>query len=307
MLLEAKKTKIVDRLQQRIHDLPLLPEVVLALLRLDPGDDNYFEDVVRLVRSDPTLAARLLRYANSPAISPTSKVAKIDQALQLVGCEAAVGIAVADSIMRTLMPRHDWELDLWRHAFDVACLMQELAPLVESGHIDPERAYLFGLLHDIGRFILYLEAPVDLRAIGETSWESQQALIDAELEICGISHAELGYLAIRKWGLEDEMAIAARFHHSSKSAAGDVDAEQLAMVRLLQDADWIGVMLALRVDLWRSASVDGLRALLRPPQVQSRYDVGRDDVIDLIKVALTRSEHMQTVLGIAPAAAAAVR
>jgi len=288
----------LSRLQERIDHLPLLPDVVIALLRLDARKDDYFDKVVALVHADPAFATRLLRYANSAAIAPTRPVTTLERALLMVGCEGAVGLVVAHSAARVFVPRHEWERALWRHAFDVACLTQTLAPHVTGAAIDSEQAYLFGLLHDIGRFILYLEAPEDLRAIDETGWETPKALIDAERAVCGFTHAELGYLAMRKWRLPHDLALAVRYHHSPQAAAAEVDAAGLPLVALLQDTDWISVELALRADLWRTLSPAELGDLLKPPKLRTRFSIAQAELTALVRQALDRSAEMQNALGL---------
>jgi len=292
----ASRRATLERLESRIDQLPLLPDVVVGLLRLDPLADDYFDRVAALIRSDPAFATRLLRYANSASLAATRPVSTIDQSLMLVGCKGAVELGLGHSAMRVFVPSHDWERDLWRHAFDVACLMQAFSSSVATRPMDAHKAYLFGLLHDIGRFILYLEAPEALRRVDEMAWSTPQELINAETAICGFTHAELGYLAIRKWRLPDELAEVVRYHHLLP------DDPRLATLRpvihLTQDADWLSVTLAVQLDLWRSLSAAELHARLAPRQLLSRYGLADDDAVALVRDALQRSTHMQRALGI---------
>lgn len=293
----ADKRTTLERLESRIDQLPLLPDVVVRVLHLDPLADDYFEQVVSLILSDPAFAMRLLRYANSASLAAAQPVTTIEHALMLVGCKGAVGLVVGQSAMRVFVPSHDWERDLWRHAFDVACLMQAFASIGSAPQLDPHQAYLFGLLHDIGRFILYLEAPDDLRTVDETAWTSPQALIEAETAICGFTHAELGYLAVRKWHLPDELAHFVRYHHIPP---GDPRVEpQLPMIQLVQDADWISVKLAVHQDLWRTLPDAELLSWLAPLQLQRHYGLGDQGATALVRAALQRSAQIQLDLGIA--------
>jgi HD-like signal output (HDOD) protein len=297
-MIEARKQLTLGRLQERIDKLPLLPDVVISLLRLDRRADDYFDKVFALLRSDPAFATRLLRYANSAAIAPAQPVSSLERALMLVGCNGAVSLVVAHSATQVFVPRHDWERDLWRHAFDVACLMRTLAPKVSDASIDPEQAYLFGLLHDIGRFVLYLEAPDELRDVDETEWDSPEALIEAERSICGFTHAELGYLAMRKWHLPSNLAFAVRHHHSPRLAVNEVAAADIPLIWLVRDADWISVVLAMRNERWRSMnSADWLDAL-GPLPFAGRFGAGHDELVALIKHSLGESREMQIAMGL---------
>lgn len=293
----ARGRSTLERLESRVNQLPLLPDVVVALLRLDPLADDYFDRVAALVRADPAFAMRLLRFANSASLAAARPVGTIDQALMLVGCRGAVELVLGHSAMRVFVPQHDWERDLWRHAFDVACLMQAFAAMVASRPMDAHKAYLFGLLHDIGRFILYLEAPDELRRVDETSWSTPQELIDAETAICGFTHAELGYLAVRKWRLPEELAEVVRDHHLSP---GDPRLAPLRpVIQLIQDADWLSMTLAVHQDLWRSLATAELLARMAPRDLRARYGLADESLLDLVRRALQHSVHMQQSLGIA--------
>jgi putative nucleotidyltransferase with HDIG domain len=297
---EASRRATLSRLEERVDQLPLLPEVVVGLLRLDPTADEYFDQVASLVRSDPAFATRLLRYANSAAAAPAQRIGTLEQALVFVGCRGVLGLIVSHSSMKVFVPRGEWERDLWRHAFDVACLMQSLAATGAGATVDPDKAYLFGLLHDIGRFILYLEAPEDLRSVDETDWASPDELIAAEQAICGFTHAELGYLAVRKWRLPDELALAIRYHHSLPDDPASLRLSDV--IRLIQDADRISMALAVRRDLWRTMTDDELRLRLETSALRGAFGVDWRRSVTLVRQALARSAQMQRALGItAPA------
>jgi putative nucleotidyltransferase with HDIG domain len=299
MAVETRQKPTLDRLRERLDQLPVLPTVVVDLLRLDPNAEDYFERVAALIRADPAFAAKLLRYANSAAVSRTHAVNSVETALMLTGARGAVNLIVGQSAAQVFLPHHEWERSLWRHATDVASLMQALAPRVAGVRIDPDKAYLFGLLHDIGRFVLYLEAPEELRIVDETEWETPEALIKAEQSICGFTHAELGFLALRKWALPEAFALAVRHHHSANIVPTDVAPGDLPLVRLLQDADWIAVKLALRADLWRTMPAADLRAMLVPARLHVQFNLTPDDLAALVRQALASSERIQQSLALA--------
>jgi HD-like signal output (HDOD) protein len=234
----------LKRLEGRIRELPILPAVIISLLVLDPADPGYFDHVVAYVNGDPGFAARLLQYANSAAMAPPKPITTINSALIRVGARGAVELIVAHSAARIFLPRKEWERGLWVHATLVGWMMRSLSPLLAGERANPDAAYLFGLLHDIGRFVLYLEAPDDLRAVDETDWDSPEALVQAETEICGFTHAELGYLALRKWSLPDSLALAVRYHHTTPFPPPGFPAEYVGISGLLHDADWLAVSIA---------------------------------------------------------------
>jgi putative nucleotidyltransferase with HDIG domain len=288
----------LQQLEQRVSQLPLLPNMVMQLMQLDPAADDYFDRVVELLRSDPAFVVRLLNFANSAALAPASPVASLEQALMLVGCGGAVRLVLGHSAIQIFLPRHPWEKDLWRHAFDVALLAETLAPFVVDAFVDPHSAYLAGLLHDIGRFVLYLQAPDELRRVDETGWGSPQALIDAEIRLCGYTHAELGFLALRKWRLAEPLPEIVRHHHDPLPIRADLAPSDATLISLLHDADWLSMKLSMRSSCWSSMGTEQIAAMLAPPQVGTHLSLARTAQVELVRAALASSHAQQLAMGL---------
>ena len=294
-----KRDLVLARIQGRIQQLPLLPSVLMRALRLDLNAEDLFDRLLALLRADPAFAVRLMRIANSASVSPAKEVRTLNQALTVVGCNATINLITLHSAMRVFVPSHDWERDLWRHAFDVACLMQSLALKLKSG-IDPDQAYLAGLLHDIGRFILYLEAPEALREVDETAWSTPQQLVEAEMAICGFDHAELGFLALQKWTLPLTLALTVRYHHVNQSHKIEMPEQVRPIILLLQFADWISFKWALHGELWRTASTEEISRMLREIQCRAPINLLPSQLLALVRGALEQSKRMQVAFDLAP-------
>ncbi|MDE2477946.1 MAG: HDOD domain-containing protein [Betaproteobacteria bacterium] len=231
----------LDRLEKRLEDLPMLPDVVHRLMSLRQDSYDYFDQVAQALHADPGFATRLLQYANSAALGAGRPITSIQEAMLRVGARGAVDLVLAHSAARIFVPGNEWEKTLWKHSIDVAWLMRKLSVLAVDHRGEPDEAYVFGLLHDIGRFVLYLEAPEELRSVEETDWATPEELIEAEIRICGFTHSELGYLALRKWRLPDALAEAVRWHHTQPLPLDKIDGRYRALNELLQEADWIAV------------------------------------------------------------------
>ncbi len=219
-----------ERLERRINELPVLPTVVSRLMTLDRDADGFFDEVLDLVESDPTFAARVLAAANSAASSPRSPIDSVRAALARLGGAGVSSMLLSVAVARVFVPRDEWEKSLWRHALQVAAAARELA-LTTRGCLDPDQAYTIALLHDIGRIVLFGEAPDALRRIDERSWNSPTELIGLELEICGLTHSELGQMACRQWGLPDHIGTVILHHHDRVDALDETVGRPLAAVR----------------------------------------------------------------------------
>lgn len=293
--MDARQTTTIAKLQRHLDDLPVLPVVLVGLLNASPDSDTYFEEVEQLVSSDPAFATRLLRYANSAASAPSHPIMKVHEALSRLGCTMAVNLILAASAAKVFVPRHQWAKDLWVHALDVGALARALVPLApRNPKVDAEEAYVCGLLHDIGRFILYLEAPESLRKIDEHDWGTPAELVFAEQEICGFTHAELGGIAAQKWGLPASMAEVIRYHHEPPPAA---TAPSLArLVELVRAADWIDVALAKRGG-FRAMNDEAIRETLAKAQVLDGYTVDAR-FVRAVRGALDDADRLRLTLGL---------
>ncbi len=214
----------IAKLEQRLTDLPVLPVVLLELMRLDPHADDHYEQVSRLIARDPALATRVIRVANSAELARGRVVANLGGAIQLMGSVNCANLVLAESVVRVFAPRHGWERALWLHAIGVAVLAKALAASALVPGADPELCYLAGLLHDIGRFVLYLEAPDELRAVDETAWTTPEELLASEQRVCGFNHIELGFRAVTKWGLPPPLPLLIRHHHARPPYVSEVGA-----------------------------------------------------------------------------------
>jgi putative nucleotidyltransferase with HDIG domain len=297
-----KQKPIVRKLERHLEELPLLPAVVFKLMTLDPAQDRYFEQVTDLIGRDPAFASRVLRVANSAAIgpnisragspdagpgtaqSPPHGITKIHDAIMRLGARGAVEVVVVHSITRVLLPRTQWERDLWIHALSVGTLARGLARYMKTP-VNPDVAYLAGLLHDLGRFVLYLEAPEELRAIDETAWETPAQLIATEKRLCGFTHAELGFLAAQRWQLPTDLAVLIQYHHSDPGPPL-VPPQLVPLIHLVRVADWIAVLFSKRD--WEHASDDELSSLV-VPHVGRLFTADAAHLVQEVRAALAQA------------------
>jgi putative nucleotidyltransferase with HDIG domain len=211
--LDPRGAATLASFERRLEELPMLPAVVARLLALDHHSDSFFEEVLRLTEEDPPFTLRILRLANSAAYAPAQPVTRVRQAVALFGAERIASLATSMAVLKLIVPATRGDRYLWSHAIEVACAAREIAFLARDREIEPEYAYLCGLLHDIGRFILLQELPEKLKAVDESRWESFGALVEAERRICGFDHAELGWRACCHWGIPEAISNVVREHH----------------------------------------------------------------------------------------------
>jgi len=231
----AHDANLRTRLLRRIDALPVLPTVVSKLMALDRHEPRYFEQILALIESDPTFAARVLASANSAADAPRARITSVRRALTRLGSTKAYNTILTVALSRVFVPRDDWEKSLWRHALQVAVTLRTLVQASPRADIRTDEAYTAGLLHDVGRFVLFSEAPSSLREIDESDCRSASELLARERSICGITHAEVGALACERWQLPEPLVSVIRRHH--ETIPSDADDEVAALIQGVQFTD----------------------------------------------------------------------
>lgn len=237
-----EKSSELIALQEKIGELPLLPQVLVGILQLNSDSDDYFDKFESLSKEDPGLALKLLALANSALSSPADAISSIRGALIRMGVSRIMGLVTSLAVQRVFMPTKKSQVRLWQHSIVVAVIAEHFAKLMPELKIDPAEAYLVGLLHDIGRFIMFEHASENLLKVDEENWSSPDQLASADIKIFKFTHSELGYLTCKFWQLPDIIADAARDHHkdiSIKVVPGSID----AMIMCVQFADRLAMAL----------------------------------------------------------------
>jgi putative nucleotidyltransferase with HDIG domain len=238
-------------INQRLGALPTLPTVVVQLLDLSPDDARYLDEVRRLAATDPTFAARVIEYANraSHYHSGGTAILNLTHAIAWLGVRQISSLVISMALLDAFPPQSDADRALWQHSVQVAVIARELARVTPGQQLDPDHLYLAGLLHDIGRFVIFLALPEGLARIDEHRWQTPRELILAEMATCATNHAAVGAEACAKWQLPEDITAVVRHHHDyhlPTDAAGDIWVHK--KIRLIQIADYFSMWLMARGD-----------------------------------------------------------
>jgi putative nucleotidyltransferase with HDIG domain len=198
-----------------ISTAPAIMAPLLDLMRL-PSEKISIEKVVELVSFDGAIAAQCLRLANSPLFGRRQSET-VRSAVMALGLERVRSILFG-LCMNRVIPRDKWVIEpvaFWRHSLGCALVTQRMAKRIE--YPNPEKAYLAGLLHDLGflvNSVLYTE---DFRKCLRLAAERHMPLHVVEEKVLGFTHGDSGQLLLEQWGLPKEMADAAGCHHDMTS------------------------------------------------------------------------------------------
>jgi HD-like signal output (HDOD) protein len=209
-----------------LKEVPPFRPVAVQLLNLVSDMSQPLARVVALLRTDAVLTAEVLRLANSPLLGCRSEIKNILQALAFLGTDR-INSLIVTTAMRGLAGPSGGNLAraCWRHNLATAVICERLA---SSLRINPERGYMAGLIHDIGRLALLRAFPNYEEALTEAAAEGQN-LLATERALYGMDHTEAGRWLLAQWGCPLDLQIVAS-QHENPGATGGRDRELVCLV-----------------------------------------------------------------------------
>lgn len=192
----------------RIHSLPTLPQVVKKLTTMVESPDVSAQDVGKLISSDQVLGAKVLRLVNSPFYGFPGRISSITHAIILLGFNVIKGVVLSASVF-DLMEQS--MVGLWKHSLGSASIAGTLSRKLGLG--EPEEIATACLLHDIGKVLVCFSLKDDYDLIIGMVASKECTFREAELEVLGVDHADIGGWLAREWNLPDRLVIPIEFHH----------------------------------------------------------------------------------------------
>jgi len=197
--MEVKAKILTPMLDQMINDgdieVPMLPEVANKAVTLAQDPDSNANEMANLISSDQSLAAHVMRIANSAAYTPNASLTSLQQAIARLGMALISEIAVAASIGTKMFntPGHEDHIaHIWKHALASALWAKEIARKIRS---NVETSFLSGLLHSVGR-------PVVVQACLDISIKQGIGLSTEELYYLEDQYYQkVGAAVIDNWGM----------------------------------------------------------------------------------------------------------
>ncbi len=214
----------VEQVLAQLETLPPMAPVVTRILALTEDPQHRIRDLAQLVASDPSLTARVLSVCGKASVAARPCGLTAETAVGLLGFDAIRRITLASKVMEVFgVPRDPGDgpgLDreaFWRHCLAVACAARRIAESCAAG-IDAEEAFLFGLLHDIGKIALDCALPKSYARVLRHCREARAEITDSERTILGVDHTVAGRHLAERWGLPPRLAEVIWLHHHPSEA-----------------------------------------------------------------------------------------
>lgn len=206
-------------LVKRAPDLGSPPLVYRRLMAIIDDPRAGADDVAHVISQDVALTVRLLRLVNSAFFSLGRRVDTVSEAVGAVGTTRVRDLALATSVtsfFRNVPPELIHAADFWRHS--LACGVGARAIASHCGVRDVEHFFVAGMLHDVGRLVLYIAAPSEARAILDHASLREIPLYEAERDLTGFDHGTVGGALMESWNMPASLTEAVALHHQPDSA-----------------------------------------------------------------------------------------
>ncbi|MGZ8461034.1 MAG: sensor domain-containing diguanylate cyclase [Candidatus Deferrimicrobiaceae bacterium] len=215
--------------------LPSPPVVAVRLLEAIRKETPSFRDFAAIIGSDPALAAKILKVANSSFYSLSQKVSSIERALAVLGLNVVKSIALSFVVAGSVRGREQggFEYDyFWKRSVTAGVAAELVSPLFNH---PKDESFLTGLLQDIGIAVLYSCKPSEYLLLMEERKITGEPIHVMERKLFGFDHQEVGSEILKSWGLSENIYVPIRFHHGGEPQP---DAHRV-MSRILELSDRI--------------------------------------------------------------------
>ncbi len=207
-----------EYIQQVLQGISVPPQpqimVDLQMEQVMPSPD--LRAIAKLISQDPGLSGALLKLVNSPFFGLTNRIASIQQAVNLLGCNTVINLINAQSIRGELTDEAIVTLNrFWDTAQDVAMTCLTLAKRI--GYHSPDEAYTLGLFHNCGIPLMLKRFPNYMAVLEEAyaSATDERRVVDTENRLLNTNHAVVGYFTAKSWNLPLHLCEAIASHHNA--------------------------------------------------------------------------------------------
>ncbi len=281
-------TNIAD-IVDRVDALPALPGTALKLMAIINDPDSTVEQIVATIKYDQAVTGEVLRLCNSAHYGLGREVTSLNDAMMCLGTATVLQLVLAVHTSAVLSnEQKGYGLDpgaLWRHSVAVALAAGLLSKKMRL--TNASLVFTAGLLHDVGKVVLNEYVAEEFAEIARMVKEEKKSFSEAEHDVLGFSHQEVGGIVAEKWNLPDPIARCIRYHHTP----GELDPPD-TLVDAVHLANCICLLMGVGLGedglYCRADSAVLQRHDLKEQDIES---VGADMLIELVRVEQVASER----------------
>lgn len=200
-------------------DIASLPDIFFKVNEMVEDPHCSASDIGDVIKNDAAFTARLLRLVNSPFFGFPSRIDTVSRAITVIGTRELRDLILATSVVKNFagIPADLVTMDhFWRHSIYCGLLARIIA--TRCREVNLERFFVAGLLHDIGSLLIYRKLPELARETLNRTNYNGQVLHQAESEVLGFNHADVGGELLRTWKLPQSLIDGVALHHTPEKA-----------------------------------------------------------------------------------------
>lgn len=225
----------VEKVVERVGDLPAMPAVVSEVLRLTEDSTVDMAQVSAVIEEDPALAAKILQVSNSSYYGMKQFVGTLKLALVILGNREVRNVVLGISVFESLKDEGaDMRVaqDIWNGSLSLAGLAKAIASAYKVNLQGEE--FSAGLLANVGRMVILRDLQEGYREIYIKHRANPVQLCEAEVEEIGYTHADAATAMAIRWDLPLAIADALyiQYFHPKRPLAAATDPKLAAVVRM---------------------------------------------------------------------------
>ncbi|MCK9202374.1 MAG: HDOD domain-containing protein [Gallionella sp.] len=272
--------KSTEEILGAVESFPSLPQAVVEIIRSIDDDSMTPQLLTRKIESDLGMLAGVLKLANSSRYAVRGGVSSPQQAVTILGFNAIRNLACLDGLSSHFRENSHDDFNFgkfMRHSIGVACCAKFIARRI---HLNPDIAFVAGLLHDVGQLVVAVTLPGELHAVMEYKKRQDCHISVAEHAVLGIDHAGIGAHLVDRWNFPSAIGEAIGGHHHVFDDVSSRMADTVHVAEVLSHA----------LDFGGSGQVPPLshgammRLELSFQQMQSHFGEIEDEYSDFAKV-----------------------
>jgi len=220
------KSRKIELVVQQLSSLPTLPAVAARLLQITIRSDTQASEVVRLIESDPALASTIIALATRSHRGVSSANVTVAKAVVLLGFDTVRNAVLSIKVFEALGGVQNEQPDgfdregFWIHSLAVGCAARMLMPHIDR-RVDPDEAFICGLLHDMGKVALAACLPKSFARVVELTEAAVGNIAEVEQRILGVDHTIVGKRLAEKWTLPNAIKETVWLHQQNVDALPD--------------------------------------------------------------------------------------
>ncbi len=293
---------LISTIASKIDQLPTLPGIAIKLLEAIRQKEPDIDEISRIISSDVVLTTKILKLANSPFYGFAAKITTIERAISMLGLNTIKSLALSFSVTATFYDQNKKSINytqFWRDSIVGAVAAKLLAE-----KINPDvaaDAFFMGLLKDMGALTIAFSLPDEYRRVVSLV-DGGMKLFEAENQILGFNHMEMGQHLAATWGLPEAFYLPIGCHHCPEKLGDAAADDMMSRARLLHlsalftellNASEMTLMLA---SIQRTAREYGLLDHLDCAALAEEIDVHTREILPIFDIQFKDERDLSQLL-----------